>query len=305
MMWTSIKRIIKSGFKSFWRNGFVSLASLLVLVITLFTVGTGMLVGAMLGTALEEIKSKVDVNVYFVPEAEEERVLVLKAAIEELPEVATVEYVSREQALENFRVRHENDQLTLQALDELSENPLGAILNIRAQETSQYEAIARFLEGEEERIDTVIDRTNFFDNKVAIDRLTKIIDSAERLGMALTVILAIISIVITFNTIRLATYVAREEIGVMRLVGASNMYIRGPFVVSGVLYGVLAAFVTLAILYPLTYWVGPTTEKFFGSINMFTYYVENFNRLFLVLVVTGVVLGGISSWLAVRRYLKI
>lgn len=305
MFWTDTKRILRSGFSSFWRNGFVSLASILVMVITLFVVGMVIFTGAMLSSALEEIKAKVDVNVYFVPIASEERVLAVKTALEGLPEVASVEYVSREQALANFRERHEGDELTLQALEELGENPLGAVLNIRAHETAEYETIAGFLAGEEERADTIIDSTNYFDNKTAIDRLSRFIASAETLGFVLMILLGVISIAITFNTIRLATYVSREEISVMRLVGASNFYIRGPFVVSGILYGALSALITLGIFYPLSFMLGPTTERFFGSTNMFEYYVTHFSELLLILLAAGIFLGGVSSWLAVRRYLRI
>jgi len=139
---------------------------------------------------------------------------------------------------------------------------------------------------------------------VAIERLTKIIDAADTLGAVISIVLAIVSIVITFNTIRLAIYTSREEISVMRLVGASNSYIRGPFVVEGIMYGVVAAIVTLVIYYPLSIWLGPVTQKFFGSINVFDYYVSNFGQLFLIIIFSGVILGAAASYLAVRRYLK-
>ncbi len=159
-------------------------------------------------------------NVYFAPAAYEADVLDVKEELEALPEVAEVEYVSREQALEDFRGRHENDQLTLQALDELDENPLGAVLNIRAKETSQYESIATFLEESDalsQDGDALIDNVNYFQNKVTIDRLTDIINASERIGFAVTLVLTILSVLITFNTIRLAIYTSRDEIKVMRL----------------------------------------------------------------------------------------
>jgi len=124
-------------------------------------------------------------------------------------------------------------------------------------------------------------------------------------GLVITAVLAVVSVVITFNTIRLVIYTAREEISVMRLVGASYSYVRGPFVVGGIFYGVVATIFTLVIFYPLVLWLGPTTESFFGSINVFDYYISNFGQLFLVLLLSGVVLGGVSSFLAVRKYLKI
>ena len=308
MFWTDTKRILRSGFVGFWRNSFVSFASVLVMVITLAVVGFIVFVGAILGASLNELKDKVDVNVYLLPDAVESEILSLKEQIETLPETSTVEYVTREEALANFRERHADDELTLQALEELDDNPLGATLNIRAQETSQYESIATFLESDNalgSGGSPIIDRINFFQNKTAIDRLTKIIEAADTLGLTITIVLAVVSIAITFNTIRLGIYTAREEISVMRLVGASTHYVRGPFVVEGTMYGIAAAVITLILFYPLTLWLGPITESFFGSINVFDYYVSNFGQIFLIIVGSGILLGSISSWLAVRRYLAV
>ncbi len=307
-MWTDIKRIIKSGFVNFWRNSFVSLASILVMTVTLFVLGSLLFVGVMLESSLAQIKDKVDINVYFVTEAPEEEILTLKTSLETLPEVRSVEYVSRTDALERFKTRHENDQLTLQALEELGENPLGANLNIKAVETSQYKGIAAFLQSDSALAQdktNIIDKVNYFQNKAAIDNLTKIIESSETFGFLVTIILVIATVIITFNTVRLAIYTSKDEIAVMQLVGANNSYIRGPFVFEGILYGAAAGFLTLIFLYPLTIWLGPVTERFFGNINIFTYFVGNFGRIFVIIVGSGIILGAISSFLAVRKYLKV
>ncbi len=308
MLWTKIKRVFRAGFTSFWRNGFVSLASILVMVVTLFVIGSLIFTSAVLSSTLTEIKNKVDVNVYFTTGASEDQILSLKKTLEALPEVAHVDYISRDQALANFKDKHQTDQLTLQALDELGDNPLGAVLNIKAKDPSQYEGIATFLQGKSGLAPdgtSIIDKVNYFQNKVAIDRLTHIIDAGQKVGFTLTIILVIISVLITFNTVRLAIYTAREEISVMRLVGASNKYIRGPFVVTGIFYGLISAAVTLLIFMPLTYWLGPKTENFFTGINIFEYYRENFVHIFLVLVSSGVFIGAVSSFWATRKYLKI
>jgi cell division transport system permease protein len=117
-MWITFKRVCKAGFVSFWRNGFVSLSSVFIMAITLFAFGAVIFSSALLNASLEEIKSRVDVNVYFVSTATEDDVLAIKKRLEALPEVATAEYVSREQALDTFKKKHENDEVTLQALAE-------------------------------------------------------------------------------------------------------------------------------------------------------------------------------------------
>lgn len=308
MIWIKVKRVVRAGFFSFWRNAFVSLSSILVMIVTLFVIGSTIFSGVILRSTLDQIKDKVDINVYFVTEAKETDILSMKKKLEQLQEVKSpVNYVSREDALAAFKKRHESDEFTLQALDELGENPLGAVLNIKAKDPSQYESIARFLKSNSALSaegDTIIDKVNFYQNKEAIDRLTRIINSADRLGFAMTIFLITISILITFNTLRLVIYMSKDEISVMRLVGASDRYIKGPFVVSGALYGLVSAVVTLILFYPLTLWLGSTTESFFSGFNAFSYYTSKFGEFFLLMVSSGIAIGFLSSYLAVRRYLK-
>lgn len=287
----------------------MSISSVLVMIITLFVITATIFLGAILNASLQEIKNKVDINVYFVRSAPEEDILALQKALEALPEVkAPVEYVSRADALADFRRKHQDDQFTLQALDELGENPLGASLNIRAKEPSQYEGIAEFLKSKgalsKDGI-TIIDKVNYYQNKTAIDTLSRMIDSANRLGFILTLFLVCVSILITYNTIRLAIFMSKDEISVMRLVGASRMYIRGPFVVSGAIYGVVSGFVTLILFFPITLWLGNATAEFFVGLNVFSYYIDNFAQIFLIIIFSGAAIGAISSFLAVRKHLKI
>ncbi len=305
-----IKRVIRAGLLSFSRNAFVSFASILVMTVTLFTVGTTIFAGVILGSALAELRDKADVNVYFTQDAPQDRILEMKASLEALPQVDNVEYLSREEALAQFRERHKNDQLTLQALEELGDNPLGAVLNVKAKDLSQYEAIASFLQDQQtdaQGASSIIDKINFYDeqHRAALDRLQRITDSSQRLGLIIIVLLIATTIAISFNTLRLAIYSSRDEIQVMRLVGAGSFYIRAPFMVEGVLYGLIAGIVTLLLFYPLTYWLGGATGNFFGGVNIFTYYLDHFMRFFGIIIGTGVALGVIASFLAVRRYLKI
>ncbi len=309
MAWVKVKRVIRSGFFSFWRNGFVSLSSILVMMVTLFVIGSTIFLGAILNSTLEQIKDKVDINVYFVKTADENDILAMKKSLEQLPEVKPpVVYVSKEQALEDFKKKYENDQITLQALDELGYNPLGATLNIRAKDPSQYSSIVQFLESKGAGStdgSSIIDKVNYYQNKDAIDTLTRIINSANKLGFILTLLLIAISILITFNTLRLVIYISRDEISVMRLVGASSAYVRGPFFITGTIYGFVSAIFTLILFYPVTLWLGSITESFFVGFNVFQYYTQNFGQIFFLIVISGIFIGSISSYLAVRKYLKV
>ena len=305
MSWIDTRRIIRSGFLNFSRSGVVSIASVLVVTVTLSVITFLIFLQAVLHFSLTEIEDKVDITVYLTLDASQESIGQLVSSIEALPEVAEVTFMTREEALDRFREEHKDDYLTLQALDELGENPLGASINIRAVETSQYEGIAKFLESPNALANdgtSSIEKVNYYQNKQIIDRLSNIIDSARLIGLIVTLLLVIISVIITFNTIRLTIYIAREEISVMRLVGAENKYITGPFMIEGVIYGIIASIVTMIIFLPVTIWLGRSMTDFFG-VNLFHYYVDNFFQVFIIILLCGVFLGSLSSFLAIRKYL--
>lgn len=301
-----LRRVINAGLINFKRNGLISWASVLVVTVTLSVITSIILLQAILNFSLEQIKNKVDVTIYFTVDAPEVKIMALKESIEKLPEVAEVNYTSADDALALFRERHSEDYPTIQALDEINENPLGAYLNIRAKEVSQYESIANFLSSDDALVlgsSSIIDKVNYHQNKVVIERLNSIISGAQKLGFLVTLFLVVISVIITFNTIRLAIFIAKEEIGVMRLVGATKMRVRGPFVVEGAIYGVIATVLSTLIFWPITAWLGHNMTNFLG-INIFDYYVSNFFQIFIIVLLSGVALGVVSSLLAIRRYLN-
>jgi len=305
-MLTGFRRVVKAGFVGFWRNAYVSLASIFVLVVSLFVIGSTLFINQLLATSLASLQSKVDINVYFVPDAPQEEIERIVSAVTALPDVASVEFTSREEALKKYRENNKGDEISLQALEELNDNPLGANIAVLAKETSQYESIARFLDEQknsEQPQTPVIDQINYDRNKDSIDKLTSIIGATKQASFIVMMVLLVASILITFNTVRLAIYTSREEISIMRLVGAGNMFIRGPFMLQGIMYGFISGVLALLVFYPLLMWVGPRTETFF-EINLFNYYIAHFGEIFGLLVGLGVVLGLISSTLAVARYLR-
>lgn len=304
MMWIQTKRVLRSGLTSFWRNGVVSLSSVLMMILTLMVISALVFSSVLLQSALNEIKSKVDVNVYFEPQALEDQILAVKSALEKLPEVSAVDYIARDAALEEFRADNENNPSILLALAELPENPLGAVLNVRAKEPSQYASVNDYLTKNYPEDGSIVYKVNYNENQKAINRLNDMIVAGKQLGSALTIIFILISIVITFNTIRLTIYIARDEIHVMKLVGATNSYVRGPFIVVGAFYGLVSALIALIIIIPGTWWFGPSTSKFFGGMNIFDYYLGNIFSIALILIGSGIAIGALSSYLAVRKYLK-
>jgi len=303
---TELKRIIKAGFINFKRGGSVSFASVLVVTITLFVITTIILFQAVLYFSLNLIKEKVDVTIYFNVGVSEEKITSLKESLLKLAEVADVSYTSAEDNVKKFRELHANDYSTIAALDEIGSNPLGATLNVKTKEISQYEDIANFLKSDNALAlgsSDIINHSNYHNNKLVIDRLNNIISGAQKLGFLLTLYLIVSSIIITFNTIRLTIFISKEEIGVMRLVGASKMRVRGPFMVEGIIYGIIATIATLVIFWPITAWFGRNMTEFLG-LNLYNYYFSNFLQIFAIILFSGIILGVISSALAVRKYLN-
>jgi cell division transport system permease protein len=291
---------------NFRRNGVVSWAAVLIVSVTLSVITTLILLQAVLNFSLNQIKDKVDVTIYFNVGASEEKILTMKGSLAKLPEVADVSYTSAADALKAFRERHSEDYPTIQALDEIKDNPLGAYLNVKAKEISQYESIANFLKSDNALAlgyDSIIDKVNYHQNKLVIERLNSIISGAQKLGFLITLLLVVISIVITFNTIRLTIFISKEEIGVMRLVGASKMGVRGPFMIEGAVYGTVATLVTMFLFWPITFWLGKNMTNFLG-INVYNYYLSNFFSIFAIILLSGILLGIISSFLAIRKYLN-
>ncbi len=309
MKTTLTRRIVTAGLRGFYRNRTVSLSSIFILTITLSIITAFYLFHAIFAYTLDQVTEKVDVRIYFTTDATEEQIGDVKARLMGLPQVKSVTYTSRDQALTEFREKHIGDQLTIQALDELGTNPFGASLSVVAKDTSQYQAIAEQVSSPDSGLlggaSGSVDKINYYQLKDSIDKLNNIIGWTNTVGFWLSMIFILMSCMIVYNTIRLAIFVYRDEIAVMKLVGASNMFIRGPFIVEAILYALSATVVTLAIFYPATIWVTKKTVFFFEGMNINAYFLSHFFELTGLLLLAGIVLAVISSLLAVRKYLQI
>ena len=302
-MLTTLSRIIKYGLLGFWRNGWLSMATIAVMFLALMVFEGLFISNALTKAALESLQDKIDISVYFKIDASEDMILTIKKDLELEEEVKNVEYISRDKALEIFQKRHQGEEIITQALEELKENPLAASLNVKAHNPKDYEVIDAFLK--KESYGEFIDNVTYAKNAMVIGRLNKIIDTVQRLGLFLTALLAVIAVLITFNTIRLAIYSNREEIGIMRLVGASNAFIRGPFVIEGIIYGLISGLLSFAVIMPIIYFLAPYAKTFIPEINLWNYLISDSIKLVGYQALSGVVLGIFSSWIAIRKYLRI
>jgi len=302
-MVTLIKRIFKSGWLSFSRDGGLAAATCLIMLIPILLITSLFLLKDVGQFLISTIQEKADISVYFKEGAPEEDILKVKEEVSEIPEVKSVKYVSKEEALESFVQRHKDDPVLMESLEEVGGNPFLAALNIRSFEASQYQAVANFFEtGISENL---IEKIDYYQRKSVIDRIFALTSGMGKTGISLSIVLAIVAILVAFNTIRLAILNQKEEIKIQRLVGASNWFIRGPFLVQGAISGIFATIICLLIFTLICWFLSPKIEILFSGLNIWKYFTSNFFTIILLQLVTGIGLGVISSTIAIRKYLKV
>jgi cell division transport system permease protein len=254
--------------------------------------------------SVQTIRERVDISAYFKNGAAESQILTIKDELEKNPVVREVTYVSAAQALEAFKQRHENDDSISQSINELDSNPLPATLQIKAYELEQYPQIAEDLKSA--RYATSIDKVNFEDNRLVIERLNRILQLIIAVGLTLVAIFSLIAVLVIFNTITLTIYNRREEVEIMRLVGATNWYIRGPFLVEALIYSVVATAITAGLLVPVYTKFMPQINSYLNPGNsIFTQQFLGYPYLLLILLAVAAALSTFSTMLAIRRYLRI
>lgn len=297
----SFSRVFKTGCANFWRNKWLSVAAIAMMFLTIFAIVTLLMTNVVIDSFAASLEDKIDISVYFNLDALEEQILETKKDLVKLSEVRSVEYVSSEDALSKFRKRHGDNPVLMQSLQEVGTNPLKPSLNIKAQSASQYDIIVGFFN--KEKYQGIIDKINYKENEAVITRLASITGTVRRVGFTILLALAVIALFVTFNTIRLTIYNARKEIKVMKLVGASNWFVRGPFLIEGALYGVIAAVMVMLVFLPILWYLSPKITAYISGVNLFQFFIHNFFSLFFLQVGVGIVLGMASSYTSVRRYL--
>ncbi|MDO9231708.1 MAG: permease-like cell division protein FtsX [bacterium] len=302
-MFLIIGRTIKESLINFWRNGWLSVAAVSVLVLSLFVVGAIFMMGMVADNVLKNVESKVNISVYFKSDVSEEKIAQSKKDLENFKEISSIEYISKDKALEIFKRDNADEPVIMQSLDEIGENPLLASLVIKANNSSQYQAVADYVENASFKED--VSRVNYGKNKDLINKLNTMIFQIKKIGLAIAGIFGIVSILIIFNTIRITIYTHKHEIEVMRLVGSSNMFIRLPFIFEGILYGVIASLVASLILMISIKFVNVYASSVVSTGNLFTFYLSHALSILGLQVAIGAFLGIASSWIAMRKYLKI
>lgn len=295
-------RTFKEGFTNFYRNEWLSIATISVLTLSLFVVSLTIVLGITSNMILKSVQEKVNISVYFNPDVSESEILDIQKKLEVFQtEVKSVEYISADQGLRDFLASEDKNSKIAKAVEEIGQNPIPASLTITANSPDQYETIVKAVET---NFGDKVNWINYEKNKDTIDKLNKIVNLVKKVGLALGIIFIAIAVLITFNTIRITIYSHKQEFEIMRLVGASNLYVRMPFVFEGVFYGISASIVAMVLLFITVKFISPITQGIPQG-NLSTFYFLHFWFIFLSLLAFGTVLGVISSFIAIRRYLKI
>lgn len=297
------KRIYRAGWSSFSRDGTLALANVFIMAIVISAITSLFLFRLVTDFMILKLEEKVDISVYFKYEALEEDILKAKEEVSLIPEVKEVNYVSKDEALDAFVERHKNDPVLMDSLDEVGMNPFLASLSIKSNQASQYEAVVQYLDNSD--FNNLIEKVDYLERKPVIDRIFSLTSNINQIGIGLSFILGIVAILVAFNTIRLAIYNSREEIKIQRLVGASNGFIKGPFLVQGVISGFFAALICLLIFTLATWAFSSKMDALFPSLNLFGLFLSNFWIILFIQIAAGVGLGIISSLLAIKKYLEV
>ena len=298
-------RAIKFGLQGFWRNIWLSLITISIFVLTLVIVNTLFTLNILGTTAIQSVEDRIDVSVSFVPEATEETVLATRGFLLGLSQVKDVEYVTAEEVLSDFMEENANQDGVLDSIEEIGENPFGSQLVVQAVDPSDFSFILEALESPEYA--PYIEDKDFQDHEFIISQINQAIERLRFGGIIIGGIFAIISILIVFNTIRVAIYTHREEIGIMRLVGASSWFIRAPFYFEIFLYSLLSMVVMGGVLYPILTFLEPKVNSFFDGVDVplvASFFGSDWYLVFGLQFLGLFILGVIAATFAMQRYLR-
>jgi len=303
MGWLTFWRGVKAGIKNFFRNGWLSIATISVIVLTLVFINIILSITLVSKKTLEDIQNKIDVSVYLKAESPEDEVQAFLAEVNNIPGVKDVEFTSKEEALKSFKEKHSEDDVIMSSLEEVG-NPLQPSMSIKMEDPDKFQEVLDQVNGSKYQ-NLIGDVDYYAGKKSVIERLNSIISTVKKAGAIIITVFVLIAILVTFNSIRLTMYTYQREVDVMKLVGASHWFIRLPFLVEGILYGFFAAWVALFLFYPIIYFVSPYLTSSISTLDIIDFLNTYSIGIIVLQLGIGMILGLISSFLAIRRYLKV
>ncbi len=304
MIFLSFLRVIKFSFQDIGRNIWLSIVTVTILILALFSINILLVVQVIGQASVDAIKDKVDTSLYLVSGSTEDEILALKNKITNLETVKEVSYISKAEALEIFRDDNQDNPEVLQALRELGKNPLTPSLIIKPKSADDVDNFTNQLN----RIESdIIESRNFSDHRLLLEKINSITKKVRNVGIIISSIFILITILVVFNAVRVAIYTHRKEITIMKLVGASNSFVYMPFLFSGLIYSLVGVATIVGIFYPFLSILQPYLEAFFMdyNINILSFFNNNFIMIFGLEFLGMAVINIIASFIAVRKYVRV
>jgi len=300
----SLFRIIKFSFQDIARNVWLTIVTITILLLALLSINTLEIVRVISDNAVGAVKEKINISLYLKAEAPEEEILALRESLLSSKRVKSVSYISRQKALENFREKYKNNQEVLNALKELGRNPLSPSLTILPQNFEESGLLINELRVLD---NAIIESRDFSDNAVILEKISNITKRINEIGLFIIVIFIITSLLVVYNAIRVAIYTHRQEIEIMRLVGASNFFIYMPYIVSAFVYTLISILIVISVFYPFLSLLQPYLEVFFTgyNVNILSYFVDNFWPIFGMQFGIVLFINVTATLFAVRKYSKV
>lgn len=293
-------RVFKMSLLSFWRNRLLSLATTIIIVLALFIISVFSLTIIVADKAATTLKDKVDLTVYLKDADTEDQVTALQEIIESRPEVKEVKFISKDDALAIWKKSHADNSDIANVISE-TDNPLPRSFEIQTTNPEQIVTVANFLDNQDYA--SLIAEISYKRTKDIVERLVKITGFIRTLGLTLSLIFILVSVLIVYNTLRLTIYSRSDEIEIMRLVGASDSYVRAPFMIEGMTYGFLGAIISSIIFYTVYQFSLPPTENYLGITNLASSLSGSLWLIIISQFIIGLVMGAICSLVAMRQYL--
>lgn len=299
----SFIRMVKSGFSSFVRNGWLSFASITVMVLTLLTLSVFFILNIVLNTGIKTIQDKIDISVYFKDDVKQSQVIDIQNELADMPAVRGIKYISKEDALASFKEQNKENTRLLESISG-TDNSLPASLEIKIYDPGKLDQITSVIEKEEYKASIL--KISYKENKQIIDKLFRATNITRQIGAVITLAFTLVSLIIIFNTVRIAIFARMEEIEIMKLVGATPGFIKGPFLIEGVLYGIISTVISILVLSSVLYFAAPAIGNYIGGVgeNISSFLRENLLTVLLIQLCMGMSIGVFSSWLAIRKHLK-
>lgn len=291
------------GWQNLARDSGIAVANVFIIMIPIMLTSALFILRDVGDFVVKELQAKADISIYFNESVSRDDILKAEDNIRSIPGITNVEYVSKEDALAAFTKRHEAEPVLLESLQEVNENPFPSLIKVNAVSTAQYEQVASLLASDEYK--DMINKVNYSEKKAAIETIFSLTEGARKVGFILFLIVGTISVVVTFNTVKMAILSRGREIGIQRLVGAARWFIRGQFVVEGIIFGLLGAVFSMMVTMVACWYLNPAVATLLPGMDVWHNLIARAWYLFAIQMGIGAGLGVFSSLIATGRYLKV